>query len=207
MLVHLIKFVAFTLDPVVLMIWSTSLDLWTQITHFFHYVGTNPSQFMHILEDIPRQAQEILATSKNVVRSLTCDNLEFPTHEPNLSVPPNLTPPIPPFFEAPVVLASEESEAVQESAPKCASWLLGGMILMGLDSFFPQLSNVSSLWMPLQAAIPVLHWMVSWWILSPGWEPNLVSLAPLSHSWLPSRCIFKQDLKSCQLRPKPQKIK
>ncbi|KAJ9060174.1 hypothetical protein DSO57_1033715 [Entomophthora muscae] len=24
--------------------------------------------------------------------------------------------------------------------------------------------------------------MVSWWILPPGWEPNLVSLAPLSYS-------------------------
>ncbi|KAJ9076100.1 hypothetical protein DSO57_1029376 [Entomophthora muscae] len=35
---------------------------------------------------------------------------------------------------------------------------------------------------PLQAAIPVLHWMASWWFVSPGWEPNLVSLASLSHT-------------------------
>ncbi|KAJ9074373.1 hypothetical protein DSO57_1007221 [Entomophthora muscae] len=52
---------------------------------------------------------------------------------------------------------------------------------MGLNAYFPQLSLVSSLWSPLQAAIPALHWMTSWWFVSPGWEPNLVSLAPLSH--------------------------
>ncbi|KAJ9051262.1 hypothetical protein DSO57_1006184 [Entomophthora muscae] len=30
--------------------------------------------------------------------------------------------------------------------------------------------------------MPVLYWMASWWILPPGLEPGLVSLAPLSHS-------------------------
>ncbi|KAJ9081869.1 hypothetical protein DSO57_1010537 [Entomophthora muscae] len=56
---------------------------------------------------------------------------------------------------------------------------------MGLSAYFPQLFPVSSLWSLLQAAVPVLHWAASWWFVSLGWEPNLVSLAPLSHTPLP----------------------
>ncbi|KAJ9069801.1 hypothetical protein DSO57_1014914 [Entomophthora muscae] len=51
----------------------------------------------------------------------------------------------------------------------------------------PQLSPVSSLWSPLRAAVPVLHWAASWWFTSPEWEPNLVSLAPLSHTFAQNR--------------------
>ncbi|KAJ9059070.1 hypothetical protein DSO57_1006202 [Entomophthora muscae] len=53
---------------------------------------------------------------------------------------------------------------------------------MGLNAYFPQLSPVPSFWSPRRAAIPVLHWAASWWFILPGWEPNLVSLAPLSHT-------------------------
>ncbi|KAJ9076762.1 hypothetical protein DSO57_1023170 [Entomophthora muscae] len=70
---------------------------------------------------------------------------------------------------------------VSPPAPSFAPWLITGLVVMGLNSYFPQLSPVSSLWSPLRAAIPVLHWVASWWFVSPGWEPNLVSLAPLSH--------------------------
>ncbi|KAJ9069272.1 hypothetical protein DSO57_1020084 [Entomophthora muscae] len=95
---------------------------------------------------------------------------------------PNLASPFSPLSEVPVPQAQEEDLGSQESAPKRAPWFLVGMLLMGLYSYFPRLSTMSSLWTPLQAAIPVLHWMASWWILPPGWEPNLVSLAPLSHT-------------------------
>ncbi|KAJ9065320.1 hypothetical protein DSO57_1020952, partial [Entomophthora muscae] len=63
-------------------------------------------------------------------------------------------------------------------APTCMPWLLAGLALMGLNAYFLHLSPVSSLWSPLQVAIPVLHWAASWWFISLGWEPNLVSLAP-----------------------------
>ncbi|KAJ9081338.1 hypothetical protein DSO57_1015808 [Entomophthora muscae] len=53
----------------------------------------------------------------------------------------------------------------------------------GLNAYFLQLSLVSSLWSPLRAAVPVIHWAASWWFISPGWEPNLVSLASLSHNF------------------------
>ncbi|KAJ9059237.1 hypothetical protein DSO57_1004549 [Entomophthora muscae] len=70
---------------------------------------------------------------------------------------------------------------VPPPTPSRALWLITGLVLMGLNSYFPQLSPVSSLWYPLRAAIPVLHWLASWWFVLLVWEPNLVSLAPLSH--------------------------
>ncbi|KAJ9078382.1 hypothetical protein DSO57_1007098 [Entomophthora muscae] len=130
---------------------------------------------MHLLENILGRTQDIFATSENVVRSLTCDNLEPSTLDSFSPMTPILAP-CP--SEIPVSQAPEEDLGGQDLGPKRALWLLGGMLLMGLDSYFPRLSAMSSLWTPLQAAIPVLHWMVSWWILPPGWEPNLVSLAP-----------------------------
>ncbi|KAJ9068462.1 hypothetical protein DSO57_1028385 [Entomophthora muscae] len=66
--------------------------------------------------------------------------------------------------------------------PTCTPWLLAGLVLMGLNAYFPQLSPASSLWSPFQAAVPVLHWAASWWYIAPGWEPNLVSLSPLSYT-------------------------
>ncbi|KAJ9062251.1 hypothetical protein DSO57_1012699 [Entomophthora muscae] len=181
MLVPLFKFVVYTLAPALVILWSTSPDLWGRISHSFHRVGANPNQFLHIFEDIPGRAQDILTTSENVVRSLACNDLEFPALKPAPSMPPGLFFPMPLPSEDPIFQVQEDGFGTQESAPKRAPWLLDGMILMGLDSYFPQLSDMYSLWTPLQAAIPVLHWMVSWWILPPGWEPNLVSLAPLSH--------------------------
>ncbi|KAJ9057077.1 hypothetical protein DSO57_1026001 [Entomophthora muscae] len=70
-------------------------------------------------------------------------------------------------------------EALEVFPPisSCAPWLITVLVLMGLNSYFPQLSPVSSLW-SLRAVVPVLHWATSWWFVLPGWEPNLVSLAP-----------------------------
>ncbi|KAJ9063474.1 hypothetical protein DSO57_1000061 [Entomophthora muscae] len=81
-------------------------------------------------------------------------------------------------------VVTPRSSKVASPAPTRTPWLLTGLILMGLNAYFPQLSPVSSLWSPLRAAIPVAHWMASWWFVAPGWELNLVSLAPLSHTSL-----------------------
>ncbi|KAJ9059986.1 hypothetical protein DSO57_1035725 [Entomophthora muscae] len=89
-------------------------------------------------------------------------------------------PPLPSWEESELVPL--EILKVLPPTPSCALWLITGLVLMGLNSYFPQLSPVSSLWSSLRAAIPVLHWLASWWFASPGWEPNLVSLAPLSHN-------------------------
>ncbi|KAJ9070243.1 hypothetical protein DSO57_1010281 [Entomophthora muscae] len=139
---------------------------------------------MHILENIPGRAQDILATSENVVRSLTCNNFKFSALDPVPSMTPSPAPLSSPPLEITAQQISEEDSGGQELGPKRAPWLLGGILLMVLDSYFPCLSAASSLWTPLQAAIPVLHWMVSWWVLLPGKEPKLVILAPLSHRGL-----------------------
>ncbi|KAJ9068202.1 hypothetical protein DSO57_1031056 [Entomophthora muscae] len=72
-------------------------------------------------------------------------------------------------------------------------WLLTGLMLMGLNTYFPQLFPVSSLWSPLQAAVPVLHWAASWWFVLLEWEPNLVSLASLSHKKKLHRLVINPD--------------
>ncbi|KAJ9078582.1 hypothetical protein DSO57_1005425 [Entomophthora muscae] len=79
-----------------------------------------------------------------------------------------------------------EALKVSPPAPLCAPWLITGLVLMGLNSYFSQLSPASLLWSPLKAVVPVLHWVTSWWFVLPGWEPNLVSLAPLSHTFCQS---------------------
>ncbi|KAJ9080428.1 hypothetical protein DSO57_1025081 [Entomophthora muscae] len=45
--------------------------------------------------------------------------------------------------------AYKEELVPQEHAPMQTPWLLSGMILMSLNSYFPRLSSVSSLWTPL----------------------------------------------------------
>ncbi|KAJ9061085.1 hypothetical protein DSO57_1024091 [Entomophthora muscae] len=103
MLDPFVKFVVFTLAPALVMIWSMSPDLWTCISHSFYHVGSNPSQFLHMFEDISGQAQEILVTSENVVKSLTCNNLELSAIELVPPAPPGLVFPVFPLSKTPVV--------------------------------------------------------------------------------------------------------
>ncbi|KAJ9081979.1 hypothetical protein DSO57_1009200 [Entomophthora muscae] len=124
----------------------------------------------------------LLLSGETVVKSLTCDDLDLDvtdyilpsSEEERISIPslPSL----------------EKSNSVPLGVPKVpplaaswAPWVTTGLVLMGLKSYFPQLPPVSSLWSPLRAAIPVLHWVASWWFVSLGRELNLVGLAPLSH--------------------------
>ncbi|KAJ9064428.1 hypothetical protein DSO57_1030764 [Entomophthora muscae] len=74
-----------------------------------------------------------------------------------------------------------ESNAEAPFAWDHSLWLLTGAMVMALAAYFPPLSHLVSFGRPLQAAIPVLHWMASWWLVPPGWEPDFVSLAPLSY--------------------------
>ncbi|KAJ9077861.1 hypothetical protein DSO57_1012684 [Entomophthora muscae] len=78
--------------------------------------------------------------------------------------------------------------------PTHTPWLLARLVLMGLNAYFPQQSPTSFIWSHLQEAIPVLHWGASWWYILPGWEKNLVSLAPLSHKRLQS---IQVQLRTC----------
>ncbi|KAJ9084833.1 hypothetical protein DSO57_1020012 [Entomophthora muscae] len=138
-----------------------------------------------MFEDIPTRAQGIYTTSENVLRSLTCNYLVLSTAKIVSATPLILDHPTPLSPEDLPALASEESLGAPELTPKCAYWLLSRMILICLYSYFSWVSAASSLWTPLQEAMSALYCMTSWWILPPGWEPNLVSLAPLSHMFNP----------------------
>ncbi|KAJ9057794.1 hypothetical protein DSO57_1019287 [Entomophthora muscae] len=82
--------------------------------------------------------------------------------------------------EAPVTQVQEEGLGIQEPVPKRALWLLGSMILMGLDSYFPQLSAVSSLWTPLQVMIPKI-------LSSQSQNDNQIGKTPMTSEAKPSR--------------------
>ncbi|KAJ9055516.1 hypothetical protein DSO57_1003214 [Entomophthora muscae] len=139
-------------------------------------MGEDPSS----LWDLP---SGLLFSEEAVVKSLTCDNLDLDIMVPTLPALEVDRPPMP----SPPSLAKSNSVPLGISevfplTPTCTPWFLTGLALIGLNAYFPQMSPVSSLWSPLQVAVPVLHWAASWWFVSPGWEPNLVSLASLSHS-------------------------
>ncbi|KAJ9057160.1 hypothetical protein DSO57_1025208 [Entomophthora muscae] len=90
----------------------------------------------------------MLSTEENLVKSLTCDNFDFSFPEttpmvsslektlvPNLLVQESASP-------HPVLLLA------LEYAPRCTPWLLSGMLLMSLNSYFLQLLPVLSFWTP-----------------------------------------------------------
>ncbi|KAJ9050606.1 hypothetical protein DSO57_1013021 [Entomophthora muscae] len=112
---------------------------------------------------------------------LTCNELDL--YSPGLDL---CTPFVEEAFEPPILQLEDEVSGTQQASEvlECVltrtPWLLVDMVLMGLNAYFPQLSPVFSLWSPFRAAVPVIHWTASWWFVSPGWEPNLVGLAPPS---------------------------
>ncbi|KAJ9050412.1 hypothetical protein DSO57_1014635 [Entomophthora muscae] len=172
MILPALKFVVFSLALFLLLLWTTSPDLWGKISLSARLVDRDPSS----LWDLP---SGLLFSGEAVVKSLMCNDLDLDTADHTLSVSEEAVPPVPLL---PSVAQSHSVPLgpyeVSSPAPTHTPWLLTGLILMGLNAYFPQLSPVSSLWSPLRAAIPVLHWMASWWLVPPGWEPNLVSLAP-----------------------------
>ncbi|KAJ9076472.1 hypothetical protein DSO57_1025855 [Entomophthora muscae] len=176
MILPALKFVVFSLTPFLLLLWITSSNLWDQISSSVCLMGDNPSTLLHL-------PGELFISGEAVVKSLACDDLGLYVDDYAISAPSleELLATTPPSLEV-NHLAPLQAPVELPSAPTCTPWLLAGLALMGLNAYFPRLSPVSSLWSPLQAAIPVLYWEVSWWFISPGWEPNLVSLAPLSHS-------------------------
>ncbi|KAJ9053242.1 hypothetical protein DSO57_1026188 [Entomophthora muscae] len=176
MIIPAIKFVVFSLAPFVLLLWSTLPELWARIFSSVQFVGED----LFSLLNVP---SGLLLSGEAVVKILTCDDLDLDVIDyilPSTEGERMLMPPLPSLGES----SSVPLEVPEMPAPiaSCAPWVITGLVLMGLNSYFPQLSPVSSFWSPLRATIPVLHWAASWWFLSLGWEPKLVSLAPLSHN-------------------------
>ncbi|KAJ9065117.1 hypothetical protein DSO57_1023112 [Entomophthora muscae] len=121
-----------------------------------------------------------------VVKSLTCDDLDLGDVDYASLAPLGEKATIPSFpNQEKSSLVPLHAPVMPPPAPTHTPWMLTGLALMALNAYLPQLSSVSSLWYPLQVDVPVLHWEASWLFVLPGWEPNLVSLAPLSHNnWL-----------------------
>ncbi|KAJ9071373.1 hypothetical protein DSO57_1037575 [Entomophthora muscae] len=167
----------FSLALFLLLLWSTSPDLWDQLLSSARLVGDNPSSLLHL-------PGSLLVSGETLIKILTCNDLDLYLADPALHSPvvaEVLTPPL---------SRTESGKSVPMQAPEFptpvpsrAMWLLTCLVFMGLNAYFPQLSLMSSLWSPLITAVPVLHWVAYWWFVSPGWEPNLVSLAPLSHTY------------------------
>ncbi|KAJ9062029.1 hypothetical protein DSO57_1015074, partial [Entomophthora muscae] len=68
------KFVILTLVPTLLLIWSTSSELWAGISSSDYLAGNNPSQLLYLLDNLPGKANDLLSTEENLVYSLTCNN-------------------------------------------------------------------------------------------------------------------------------------
>ncbi|KAJ9076552.1 hypothetical protein DSO57_1025064 [Entomophthora muscae] len=176
MILPVLKFVVFSLALFLLLLWLTLPDLWSKITSSAQLVGDHPSSLLNF-------PSGLLLSGEAVVKSLTCDDLDLNIVDYILPSTKGDKTSVPPPF-SPNESASVPPEVLEIPPPvvSCAPWVITGLVLMGLNSYFHQLSPVSSFWSPLRATIPVLHWAASWWFLSPGWEPNLVCLAPLSYS-------------------------
>ncbi|KAJ9072146.1 hypothetical protein DSO57_1030307 [Entomophthora muscae] len=190
MILPVAKFIVFSLAPFLLLLWSTSPDLWGKISSSARLVKENPSGLWDL-------SSGLLFYGEAVIKSLECNNLDLDIIDSTLTT---LVEELPPMISLPSADQGNSAPLVTPEVlpltPTCTPWLLAGLMLMGLNAYFPQLSPASSLWSPLQVAIPVLHWMASWWFVSPGWEPNLVSLAPLSHTSLMKLIVNKREIEN-----------
>ncbi|KAJ9078086.1 hypothetical protein DSO57_1010458 [Entomophthora muscae] len=89
-----------------------------------------------------------------------CDNLDLPSSD-LISLIPAVkgvsSSPSPQLeINNPVFLQVSENAT---HIPSWVPWLLTGLVLMGLNTYLPQLSLMSFLWSPLRVAIPLIHWM------------------------------------------------
>ncbi|KAJ9071098.1 hypothetical protein DSO57_1000773 [Entomophthora muscae] len=133
MLLHVIEFAVFTLDSVLLLICSTSSELWGCILSEGH-------------QHLSGKATNLIFTGEVLLRGLTSDKLELSLPVPDsvhLLIEATLMPILLEILE---VLSSQDLLMLPEYALKHTSWPLTGMLLMGLNVYSPQMSPALSLW-------------------------------------------------------------
>ncbi|KAJ9087952.1 hypothetical protein DSO57_1027972 [Entomophthora muscae] len=132
-------------------------QLWTFISSSSYLTGENLSHLLHLLDKFTGKSSSLLFTGETLVCSLTCNNVKFAL---------STEAPISHLYEDSQVPAPVESMALPpitsmpptpEVPPRCTSWLVLGVLLMGLNMYLPQLSPVGSFWSLVWAVIPVLH--------------------------------------------------
>ncbi|KAJ9048042.1 hypothetical protein DSO57_1038974 [Entomophthora muscae] len=72
------------------------LDLWGCLSSSASNVGEDLSHLLHLLEDLPGHAQDLVATGGNLVKSLTCDDLVFSSPYSDHVVPSEAGAPVDP---------------------------------------------------------------------------------------------------------------
>ncbi|KAJ9079012.1 hypothetical protein DSO57_1000647 [Entomophthora muscae] len=166
------------LVPISLLFWSSNPVFWSKLSLISQSSEFIPSHFTNVIEHLTQipfkpgsyglfswlssHLEELLPPLESVTTETPSSDLVNPS--PLRQIPESNT-------EAPFT-------------QDCSLWLLTGAMVMSLDAYFPPLSHPVSFGRPLQAAIPVLHWTAYWWLVPPGWEPDFVSLAPLSYTEL-----------------------
>ncbi|KAJ9063106.1 hypothetical protein DSO57_1003635 [Entomophthora muscae] len=103
MLFSALKFLVFTLALTLMLIWSTLPELWVHVFSLVQLVRENLGQLLYLLDDLSDSVHFLLSTEKNLVKRLTCDNLEH--------VLPEMTP---------VVFLLEEASPQSSGTIKCA---------------------------------------------------------------------------------------
>ncbi|KAJ9087106.1 hypothetical protein DSO57_1036610 [Entomophthora muscae] len=92
------------------------------------------------------KATSLLSSGEILVKSLNCDNLDY--HLPNSDLVPYSTKETPEtILPLPVKKKSAPLglSVALESVPTHTPWMLTRLVLMGLNTYFPQLSHVFSL--------------------------------------------------------------
>ncbi|KAJ9060428.1 hypothetical protein DSO57_1030986 [Entomophthora muscae] len=173
------------LVPIFLLFWSTSPGIWNILTLIAQFSGSTPGLLSNAFCNF-NQVPTILATSAQLPWSVPYPEGFSPSSKLGTNKPPfsDLTNPLPAAVPGSSLPSLLQVPTLDPNIPPtwgCSLWLLTGALVMALDTYFPPFSQPVSFGRPFQAAIPVLHWMASWWLVPPGWEPDFVSLAPLSY--------------------------
>ncbi|KAJ9064176.1 hypothetical protein DSO57_1033114 [Entomophthora muscae] len=160
------------LVPISLLFWSSNPVFWSKLSLISQSSEFIPGLFANVIEHLTQISIKLGSYGLFSWLSSHLEELLPPLESVTTETPSSdLVNPSP-------LLQIPESNTEAPFTWDCSLWLLTGAMVMALDAYFPPLSHMVSFGRPLQAAIPVLHWMASWWLVSPGWEPDFVSLAP-----------------------------
>ncbi|KAJ9085233.1 hypothetical protein DSO57_1016035 [Entomophthora muscae] len=124
--------------PLLLLLWSTSPNLWLSLSSLALLVSDDPSTLLSL-------PGNFLTSGEVIVKSLTCDSLDLCSTKSSFSIPSPEIHPLSPLL----VQEGTDSVPLQEMEilpfiPSCAPWLVAGVMLMGSNSYFPQLNQYPS---------------------------------------------------------------
>ncbi|KAJ9071140.1 hypothetical protein DSO57_1000146 [Entomophthora muscae] len=176
------------LVSIYLLFWSSSPVFWRKLSLISQTPDFAPGLLYNVIGHL-NQVPTNLASYVLFPWSASYPEGLLPPPESRTTETPfsDFADPLPTAVSAPSLPFLYQIPMLDPDAPPtwdCSLWLLTGALVMALDAYFPPLSQPVSFGRPLQAAIPFLHWMSSWWLVPSRWEPDFVSLAPLSYMYV-----------------------